>query len=143
MAATTKTKGRDLIISMSRDGLTFETAGLATSCAIEISADTTEVASNDARAKAFKAGRYSWSVSSDRVYDAAFDEGDNNDTAKIFYYLQEGALVHVRFETAEHAAYGVVYEGQAIVTHMSINAPVEGYASVSVQMQGSGPLSTL
>ena len=136
-----KTKGRDLIISTSYNGMDYTPVALAKSCVLDVTVETKEVASRSGRAKEFKAGRYSWNLSSDRVYDAMTDDSDVNQVRSMMLNLMEGDEVYVRFAATDASKGDVTYSGIALITHVNINAPTDGYSSASVQMMGTGALS--
>lgn len=122
--------GKDIVLHV--DGTMI---GLSTSCVIDVNLDVAETASADARAKAFKAGRYSYTLAIDKLYDG---QGEGSDGNRLLAYQLSGTVVDF---TIAHTTEGDYMSGQALITNTSINAPAQGYATHRVNMQGTGALT--
>lgn len=109
--------------------------GLATGCSIDVTLDVAETASADARAKAFKAGRYSYTMSIERLYDG---EGEGKTSSSLLAYQLAGTEVSF---VIKHTTEGDYMSGKALITNTKINAPAQGYANHSVNLQGTGALN--
>jgi predicted secreted protein len=125
------------------DGL-YDTFGLSTSCSLSISTDTIEMASLNSLAKSYIAGRYSYTLQSDRLYDG----GDM--MRRLLTYMVTRKPLAFRFSEGaavggemveQRGSGGMTLSGEAYITGYNINAPVEGYANVSISLQGTGPLT--
>lgn len=137
-------KGKNLgLFARVDDGL-YDTFGLSTSCSLSISADTIEMASINSLAKSYIAGRYSYTLQSDRLYDG----GDMMrhlltymvSRTPLAFRFAEGASVGGEMVEPRGSG-GMTITGSAYITGYTINAPIEGYANVSISLQGTGPLT--
>lgn len=108
--------------------------GLSTNCALDIECDMVEVAAGDSRGKAYRAGRYSWRVSVEALL------GTNQWMIEsLADSLMYGNLLSIAFGMGG-VDESINYTGNAYVTSLSMNAPVDGYVSCSVTLQGCGEL---
>lgn len=138
-----KILGKNLGLFARMDDGVFDTFGMSTNCSISITTDVVEKASGNALSKAFAAGRYSYTLQSDRLYDG----GDM--MLKLLQYVVTGQPVVWRM--AEGDAVGgemvarsggeLILSGEALITSYNVNAPIEGYANVSISLQGVGSLT--
>jgi hypothetical protein len=138
-----KIQGKNLGLFAKMEDEMYDTFGLSTNCSINITADVNEMASTSSRAKTYTVGRYSYTLQSDRLYDG----GDMMATLlrhmvsgePILFRMAEG--VAVGGEMVQTSGGGMIISGTAIVTGYTVNAPIEGYANVSLSLQGVGDLS--
>lgn len=137
-------KGRNLALFTRMDDGIFDTFGLSTSCSLSIASDMIEMASNDALSKRYVAGRYSYTLQSDRLYDG----GDM--MRRLLTYMVTRRSLFFRFAEGDsvggemveqRGSGGMTISGEAYIAGYSVNAPVEGYANVSISLQGTGPLT--
>lgn len=127
-----------------------EIYGFATDCSIDVSTDTSEVTSTKYKHKSaagvfkeFEADATSISLSSSYVL------GDIHDYAAMVGMQLSGVPINVKFTEVEaegpgatgdmvEANVGVKWSGMAIITSMSLSAPVDGECTFSVSLQGTG-----
>ena len=122
--------GRDLLLYIDNS-----LVALSKSCNIDITADLTEVASVlHGRAKTFRAGRYSWQVSSECLV-ASEDETRYTLLAE----LREGTKVKIMVK----APGSQTLSGEAFVQSLSISGAIGSMATYSVTLIGTGELETV
>lgn len=118
-----------------------EAIGLSTSCSLDSTADTIEVAGNG-RAKAYKLGRYAWTMSveallgKNKAMIAALHEAHKTGTP-LQMVMGECEVVEGDLQLTD----GVTFSGDVLVTSVKVNAPESGYVSCSVSLQGTGELN--
>lgn len=98
----------------------YVTVGLSTACMLAVMASPVEVAAQSSTAKAYKAGRYEYNITVDKLYDGSVRKGCT---------LEWAMSIHDRTIT-----------GKATVASQSDNAPANGYASTSIALTGIGEL---
>lgn len=123
-------KGRNLAVM-----LNGEVIGASTGCSIDTAMDVVEVA-GVGRAKRYRAGRYSWVVGADALYDSTKD-GDGRD---LYLRLLRAQLDGEAISVVLVNSLGELVSGTGLVTSVKLNGPVSGYASLSLSVQGSGEL---
>lgn len=137
-----KILGKNIGLFVEQGGF-YDTLGMSTNCAINITMDTIEKAASSSLAKAFRSGRYSYTLQVDRLYDGG---------SMMSSLLQCMVLgTPLKFTFTDGTAVGgelmmsdagrLAISGEAIITGYAINAPVEGFGNASVSLQGVGPLS--
>jgi predicted secreted protein len=131
-------------------GLFFKRAGAyvslgnSTGCSLNVNADVVEVASASKSAKAFTTGRYQYDLTVDRLYGGGDMERwllgmMTQGTALPF--IIGGGKVDDDGEFATNIKAGdICISGEALVVGYSMGAPVEGYVTASVSLQGTGEL---
>jgi predicted secreted protein len=145
-------KGKDLFIEIA--GTIY---GYATDCSWDLTTDTSEITSTRYKRKSsnnkwkeFESDTNAWTAQSGYVIAE-----DMADYKALFAAWQTGAAVNVRFidvkdkaSSSEPGATGEVEEsagfamsGSAIITSLSLNAPTEGEATFSINLQGTGALT--
>lgn len=125
--------------------------GLSTAASINIVTDMTEKASTSKSAKEFLPGRYSFTLQCDRLYDATSDDSDNN--MQRYLMLSQLRCDLLSFSLDEATMEGgelvpsintqMTVSGSVYVSGFTVNAPAEGYASVSISFQGTGELDII
>lgn len=136
--------GKKMGVFVDRDGI-VETVGMSTGCTISVNADMVEVAS-DGRGRRYVAGRYGYTLQIEKLY------GGDSMEAWLVEAMKEGK--ELDFVVSDGAAVGgemtpmlatdrMTLVGKALVSGYTMNAPVEGYATASVSMQGTGELSVV
>lgn len=117
------------------DGSTYRVVGAATNCALNVNSDMVELASASAKAKAYAAGRYGYTLSVDMLYDVT-GSGD------LQTYLLTSQLSGEKLNFVMRDEGGkVAYSGECYVSAFTATGDVSGYATVSVSMQGTGELT--
>lgn len=131
---------------------------LATSCGLDISGDTEETSSKDSgNWKDYIMTMLGWTASTDTLVSAISADADTADLAyKELYakFIAMEAITLVFGEITsrtnadnERPLAGWIapsdngYTGQALITSLSISAPVDGKATLSVSFQGTGALT--
>lgn len=94
--------------------------------------DTVEMSSKESTAKEFEYGLGTWTISCDGVYI-------DSDTA----YAELRDAVRNRQKVKVRIKEGATYtaEGDALVTSADLEAPYDGEATYSMELQGTGPLT--
>lgn len=139
-------KGKNLMLSI--DG---EIYGYANDCSIDVSTDTSEVTSTKYKHKTaagvfkeFEADATSISLSSSYVLSDTVA-----DYATMANHQLTGLPIDVKFVQVEatgpggtgditETSAGLKWSGKAIITSMSLSAPVDGESTFSVSLQGTG-----
>ncbi len=147
-------KGKDLMLMIG--GTIY---GYATDCQFNISTDTSEVATTKykrgtsaGKFKEFESDITSWDCSSS--YVVAESEADY----KALVDLQlAGEAINVEFldvvdkassedkgatGSIEAATVGIKFSGKALITSIQLTAPTDGDSTFSVNLQGTGVLTT-
>ncbi len=140
-------KGNRLSLFLERAGA-YRPVGMAMDSSLAINGDVVEIASMSARAKAFAAGRYGWRISINALYCADPAAQTYAQQLHILTQLLRGSVVKIIY--TECVPYNgalsalsfpsIEYSGEAIVTGFTINAPVQGFANISIELQGTGEL---
>ena len=118
--------------------------GAATNCTLDVQGDVTELASFSSRAKAYIPGKYSWTLNVEALYDVAEDGSDFQ--TRLLKAQLAGTKLRMRMAESlnppmlEPSNRVIEYEGDVYVTSFNISAGVSGYATASVQLQGTGEL---
>nr|DAX48666.1 MAG TPA: major tail protein [Caudoviricetes sp.] len=143
-------KGRDLLIYANGKCL-----ALSTSSSLEISQDLVEVSSKDAgggKWTASQGGKLSWSMSSENLFST---EPEGLGYENLFKLMTDQVEVTVVFgleKTYKNKPNSVpkngwlpntsgIYSGKALITSLSLSAPVDDNATYSVELQGVGELT--
>lgn len=143
-----RVKGKYLTLFEVVNGETIPVA-LAKDCSLNATQDMVEKASMSSRAKAFVAGRYQWTLAASYLYSIGLGSTSYNQQLRALLALTEGKTLVFKF-TETRAYDGSLYEvslpaieysGEVLVTNYTINAPVEGYASLEISFQGTGDLA--
>ena len=132
---------------------------LSTSCGVETTGDTEETSSKDnGNWKEFIATMLSWTASSDSNFSAIELDSETADLAykELFAKLVAMDPIDVHFGELESRTNsnndrpdtGWVepsngYEGKAIITGISMSAPLDGKATISLSLQGTGELKAV
>lgn len=131
-------KANKVNVYLSIDGSDMVVVGLATSVAVNASREMVEVAGGDAHSRKYVPGRYGYTVQIDGLYSL----GDPKTYALA---LVEGIgvrfVVKKRMEVTDDTVQkNECFSGEGYVSDFSMSAPVEGYATMSMTIQGSGAL---
>lgn len=146
-------KGKDLMLKMG--GTIY---GYATDCSFNLTTDTTEVTSTKykrstaaGKFKEFEPDITSWDASSGYVvadsmedYDALVDKqlaGEPIDVEFLDVIDKTSATNKGATGDIEAATSGKKMSGMAIITSIQLNAPTDGDATFSVNLQGTGKLT--
>lgn len=123
--------------------------GLALDASLSINTDVVEVAGVSSAAKSHVAGRYGWRITANTLYCADATSYTYKQQFDLLTSILNGRPLKVAF--ADVAAYNgqlhevslptIVYSGDAIVSSYTVNAPVSGYANISVELVGTGDLT--
>ena len=131
---------------------------LSTSCGLELTGDTEETSSKDSgNWKDFIMTMLGWTSSTDTLVSAVDSDGDTADIAYKELYAKFIAMEPITLVFGEIVGRtnannerpettGWVppsdngYTGQALITGLSFSAPVDGKATLSVSLQGTGAL---
>ena len=117
------------------DGSTYRVVGAATNCALNVNSDMVELASASSVAKAYAAGRYGYTVTVDMLYDVT---GSGDLQTYLLRSQLSGEMLY--FMMGDDGG-KVTYSGECYVSSFAATGDVNGYATVSVTMQGTGELS--
>lgn len=140
------TKGKDLMI-----GIAGEVLGYATDCSIDVTTDTTEVTSTKYKHKT-SAGNfkeYESDVNSISLSSSYVLSDSMEDYMTLVQTQLAGTAVDVTFSTVETegpgqsgditvSATGLKASGKALITSISLSAPVDGECTFQVSLQGTG-----
>lgn len=145
--------GRNLVLfTKETDEDDYEVAGFATDNTVDVQMDMVECTSpSSARAKEFRPGRYSWTMGATRVYTnipMSFSANHEDDaTVREIDWLKVGQKIYVGFsgkrpvwDTQYNGNWWKKYWGMAYVKSVRIAAPVNGVATFTVELQGTGEL---
>ena len=128
-------KGKNLAVLRLVNGA-YVPIGLSTSCTIDIDTEMVEMAGMTSKFRSFKPGRHTVTIQCDRMIDTQPIISDH--VSWLMLQLQ-GALVTYQVSTVEDGSpYGRGFQGSAYVSHQSLNGSVDGYATHSITLQGSG-----
>lgn len=129
-------------------GEMYKPVGMAMDSSLTINGEVIELASLSSRARSFAAGRYEWRISCSALYCADPTAATYAQQLHILTTLLQGKTLRVVY--TEVASYdrslyevslpAVQYIGDVIVTGYTINAPVQGYANISIELQGTGEI---
>lgn len=140
------TKGKDLMI-----GVGGEVLGYGTDCSIDVTTDTTEVTSTKYKHKA-SAGHfkeYESDVNSISLSSSYVLSDSMQDYMTLVQAQLAGAPVDATFSTVEASGpgesgdlevstTGLKASGKALITSISLSAPVDGECTFQVSLQGTG-----
>ena len=156
-------KGNDLML-FANDGKKYTSIAYATNHTLELSADTKDVSNKDMGNGCWSSseiGMYSWSTSSENMVSDGAENGHNYNTlfdmflkrekVKIAFSLQTDNIDYAAKLDSEYSApaegwtYDAAnhYEGDAIITSLSLTAQNGEYATYTVQFQGCGALKKI
>lgn len=120
--------------------------GASTGCALEVQGDVIELASLSSNAKSFIPGKYSWMITVDALYDVD-KNGEGFQTTLLRAKLNRTKLrviiAHASLssgDSLEPSGDHFACEGDVYVSNFRMGAEVGGYATASVQLQGTGEL---
>lgn len=142
-------KGNRISLFVEQGGI-YKPVGMAMDSSLNIQGDVVEMASMSARAKAYAAGRYGWTISCAALYCADPTAATYKQQLHILTQFLQGKTLKVIYtevvpyngELNAISLPSIEYSGEAIVTGYTINAPVKGYANISIELQGTGELIT-
>ena len=132
--------GTGLILEISTDGGTnyFPTA-FATSCSISINMDTRDTTTKESAGWSEKLEAVkSWSVEAEGLQDFSDSASDQN-FDDLFAKLSSRDVVKIKFTNATSGDYQ--YTGDAFITSLSMDAPMEDNVTYSISLEGTGTLS--
>ena len=156
-------KGNDLML-FANDGEKYTSIAYATNHTLEVSADTKDVSNKDMGNGCWSSseiGMYSWTASSENMVSDGAENGNNyntlfdmflkRQTVKIAFSLQTDNIDYASKLDSEYTApaegwtYDAEnhYEGNAIITSLSLTAQNGEYATYSVQLTGCGALKKI
>lgn len=142
--------GTDLMIfSQLNEG--YKAIALSTSCTIDITLDVREISSKDSGKWKENAGaKLSWSGSTEHLC-SGLEKGSSYDL--LLKKMTDREAVPIHFTVAENAdgdlgvpeggwipKKGEGVKGMAIITQLSMNAPDNENATMSISLTGTGPL---
>lgn len=140
-----KIKANDLIVMYMVDGV-WKAIAFATSCEIDVSADTIEISSpTTGRWKTYKKRKRTWRIST------AYLKGNVKKTPDLFELLDSDEPIKICFTTVE-AHPDIIkateykkdgrYEltGEALVVRVTESARKGDMVTLSAELQGNGPL---
>lgn len=140
------TSGSDLMLFVETTGGTYTSIAYATSCSVELSAETSETTSKDHTGgwSTSVVRKLSWTASSENLYadglangyDLMYDAFINKTPIDIYFCVK--ADDEMTGDTWTKGTGG--YKGQVLITGLSANAPDGENATFSVSMTGYGPL---
>lgn len=142
-----KIQGGDMMLFLSTKSIAY-----ATNHTLEISGETQDTSNKDEAAGGWSSQEVnilSWSATSDNLYSVD-GEGDNFEDlfdlmvaktpiACVFAKKSQASSV-VSVPTDGWTAGATGYQGNAVITNLSLNAPNGEYATYTVQLQGVGAL---
>lgn len=132
--------GKKLIVEMTGAmicGDVVTIVGLSTNCAINISTDMEEVASLSSNGRSFLPHRYSYTLQVDRL--CSFDDNE-----KVILLWQINRIpLNIRILKRDGDAVTEVMAGKAYISGYSMGAPVEGFASANISLQGTDTLNVI
>lgn len=139
MAGNTIQKGRNLQVSIG--GKYY---GFATSCDINISMETKEIAykSPSGMWKEQTTETLSWDVNSEHLATV-----EQTDEKALFAAMTAGEPVAIEFSSVTYGADNaatkgtLLYKGNAIITSFKLSAAKDGDATYSISLQGTGELT--
>ena len=116
--------------------------GYATSCSISISHSPRKTTTSTSGGwQSRMVGDRDWEVSCDGLVSMEL-AGDKRNFAEIFQnYIQNRITVQIRFKTSVTGDY--YYQGMAIVTGLTLDAPNEESTTYSISCVAAGPLEQL
>lgn len=139
------TNGSDLMLFVKSTGDTYTSIAYATSCSVELSAETTETTSKDHRGGWTTAvvKKLSWTASSENLYadglangyDLMYSAFIGKKPIEIYFTVKEGEMASDSWTKGSGG-----YKGQVLITSLTANAPDGENATFSVSMTGYGPL---
>ena len=134
------TNGTGLVLEVSTDdGTTYYPTAFATSCSLSINMDTrdTTTKSSAGWSEKLEAVR-SWSVEAEGLQD--FTAGSTTtEFDELWGELDTRSVVKIKFKTATSGDY--YYSGDAYITSLSMDAPMEDNVTYSVSLEGTGVLT--
>lgn len=134
--------GTSLVLEVSTDGGTnYYATAFATSCSLSINMDTRDITTKSSSGWSEKLEAVkSWSIEAEGLQDfqptgaATLTEFD-----ELFSELKDRTAVKVKFKTATTGDY--FYSGDAFITSLSMDAPMEDNVTYSVSLEGTGALT--
>ena len=140
------TNGSDLMLFVKGSGDTYTSIAYATSCSVELSAETSETTSKDHTGgwSTSVVRRLSWTASSENLYadglangyDLMYDAIINKTPIEIYFCVKTGDAM-----TGDSWTQGTGgYKGKVLITSLSATAPDGENATFSVSMTGYGSL---
>lgn len=129
-------------------GDTYKPVGMAMDSSLSVNGEVVEMASLSSRAKSFAPGRYEWRISCAALYCADPTAATYAQQLHILTQFLKGNTLKVVYTEVVPYNGGlnaislpsIEYSGDAIVTSYTINAPVQGYANIAIELQGTGEL---
>ena len=143
-----KIRGNDMIVMYKVSGM-WKAIAFATSCEIDISADTIETSSPDTgRWKTYKKRKKGWRISTAHLL------GNIKETPDLFELLESDDQIQVCFTTVEAHPYMIHYTeykqsghyqltGPALVVRMTVTARKGDMVTMSAELQGTGSLQRI
>ena len=147
-------KGKDLMIKMAG-----EIYGYATDCSFNITTDTAEISKTKVK-RASAAGKFKEYEADINSFDCSSNHVVSDDEADYIALVKAqlaGEAVDVEFldvtdksagagekgatGSIEQATAGIKMSGKAIITSIQLSAPVDGEATFSISLQGTGELT--
>lgn len=140
--ALTPIAGKDIDLLVEKDG-DYVVFGCIRTATLNMGADTLDASCKGSGGWSESIpGTKNWSIDADGVYRkvTAPDDADNLSFDELIAAWKAGESVQVRFGTG--GVGDVMQAGTAIITSLSIDAPMDGEATASVTLQGTGELSS-
>jgi len=129
-----------MAIAIGTTASNLQVVAASKSCTLSINKEMIEKAPTDAGFRSYMAGMAEWSISAYGLY--AIDGARN-----IATRLLEGTEIYLMFYAdTEYISFRVIhfvrekYSGKALVQSVQATGSIDGYATYSVQIQGTGKL---
>jgi hypothetical protein len=134
-----KILGKKLIVELTGamvGGDVVTLVGMSTNCSLSVSSDMEEIATTVVNGgRAYLPQRYSYTLQVDKLCSL-----DDEEKTILLWQLYRTELSY-RLIKREGATSTSILEGKAYVSGYSMNAPVEGFASANISLQGTGRLN--
>ena len=132
-------KGNKVGIYIVDEGSGAQIVGLSKNVTINIARDTVEVAGNSSQSKSYRYGRMSYTVEIECLYHYR-DSPSYNNLMKLIHGENLSFKIAI-LPVSEGFPFREIFGGEALITNYSFGAPVEGYATVSMTLLGTGDLN--
>lgn len=132
--------GTGLILEVSTDGGTnYYPTAFATSCSLSVNMDTRDTTTKESAGWSEKLEAVkSWSVEAEGLQDFGDSATDQN-FDDLFAKLIARDSVKISFTTGATGEYQ--YRGDAFITSLSMDAPMEDNVTYSISLEGTGALT--
>jgi len=112
----------------------------ATSCSLDVSMDERDITTKSSGGwKEIGGGLKSWSLSTDALYEAVANAGNEFD--ELYAHLDSRNELFVEFTRTTPLSTEYIYTGKAYITSLSLSGGVEDSATYSISLVGTGVLT--